>query len=156
VDPTELFGTLVLDEDGHLPDGEHPGTWAAIAATFGEGARRTVLLRRLLMLLQDLRSAGVSDVWLDGSFVTSDPEPGDFDVCWNPIGATKSALPPEFGYGQDVALDPQRSNHELLKLRYGGDVFVHLPPFADFVALFRQDREGQPRGIVKVDMESLP
>jgi len=151
-----MFGTLPLDENGSLPEGEHLASWTIIAATFGQGARRRVLVGRLLVLLQDLRSASVADVWLDGSFVTDDPEPNDFDVCWSPADAKKSSLPPEFGYSQEAALDPERSNHELLKLRYGGDVFVHLPPLADFVAVFRLDKEGRPRGIVKVDMGSLP
>ena len=151
-----MFGTLSLSEDGYLDAGEHPADWKLVAATFGVGERRRVLLEGLLMLLRDLRIAGVTSVWLDGSFVTDDPEPRDFDLCWSPLGADKTKLPAEFGYGRGTALDPKTSNHDLLKLKYRGDVFVHLPPFADFVALLSQDREGRPRGIVKIDMESVP
>jgi len=156
MDTTEMFGTLELNEDGYLDEGEHPAGWELIATTFGTGERRRLLLEGLLMLLRDLRAAGVTEVWLDGSFVTDDPEPRDFDVCWSPIGVDKSRLPPEFGYGQAAALDPELSNHDLRKLKYRGDVFVQLPPFADFVDVFRKDREGRPRGIVKIDMRSVP
>jgi hypothetical protein len=36
--------------------------------------------------LNDLRDAGCKRVYLNGSFVTSKDEPGDFDACWDPTG----------------------------------------------------------------------
>jgi len=155
MDTTKMLGTIQFDEFGYLPDGEYLGTWSEICERFGIGERRTWLLEGLQLLVNDLRAARVRDVWLDGSFVTDDPDPRDYDVCWSPTGANKDTLPREFGYEQEASVDPNIPNHELLVQKYRGDVFVHLPPWADFVSRFRQDREGRSRGIVKIDMDSL-
>jgi hypothetical protein len=153
---TEMLGTLEFDDWGYLPDGEHHATWSEIVARFGQGARRGWLIEGLLMLLIDLRRANVVDAWLDGSFVTEVHEPSDYDVCWSPLGADTSLLPREFGYGQAKSIDESLSNYELLVRKYRGDAFVHIPPWADFVSEFRTDREDRTRGIIKIDMDSLP
>ena len=40
--------------------------------------------------------AGCGTIYLDGSFVTDKPLPGDFDVCWDPVGVDPSKLDPVF------------------------------------------------------------
>jgi len=156
LDTTDMLGSIQFDENGNLPAGEHTARWEDIERSFGTGGRRGELLRGLLELLRDLRSAGVQDVWLDGSFTTDDPDPHDYDLCWSRKGADVDRLPREFGYRDDVSVSPDLSNHELLRRRYRGDVLMHLPPHADVVGIFTHDRDGNERGIIKVDMSSIP
>ena len=49
----------------------------------------------LARLLLDLGAAGCTQASLDGSFVTREKWPGDFDVCYEPQGMDASRLTPE-------------------------------------------------------------
>lgn len=115
---------------------------------FGWNARRRELLGGLRRALQDLRAAGCSRVWLDGSFVTAKDLPNDFDLCWDMEDVDYDALPPAL-----IDLEPPRA---LQKATYGGDVLPNViegssgQPFLEF---FQQDAEtGRPRGIVQLDL----
>jgi len=44
------------------------------------------LIVTLRLVLGALTKAGCRRVYLDGSFVTSKPEPGDYDACWDIAG----------------------------------------------------------------------
>ena len=63
-------GLSAFDDEGYLPPGIHPATWAMAAERFG----RTAVRRRLLAGLRDgarfLAVAGCRRIWLAGSFVT--------------------------------------------------------------------------------------
>lgn len=43
-----------------------------------------------------LKQAGYRRVYIDGSFVTTKPNPGDIDVCWAIDGVDPEALDPVF------------------------------------------------------------
>jgi hypothetical protein len=72
-----------LRADGTLPPGIHVANdWNEVAAQFGGGRWRRVLLSKLRVGLENLRAAGCSFVLLDGSFVTNKAWPNDVDGCW--------------------------------------------------------------------------
>ena len=150
-----MLSDVEFDEWGYLPPGLHDATWPEIVALFGNSKVRERLITGLDKLLKDLKAAGVRDVYLDGSFVTEIPEPADYDLCWSPEGANRQGLPREFGYGAEAGGDPDVPNHELLKRKYLGDVWVHIPPYADFVTVLSSDRDGRLRGLVRVEMDSV-
>jgi ribosome-binding protein aMBF1 (putative translation factor) len=86
----------------------------------GFTTRRKVLLNGLREALALLKGAGCRLVYLDGSFVTSKPEPGDFDACWGIDGVDVDRLDPVF---PDFANSRARQ-----KQRFDGEFFpAELP-----------------------------
>jgi hypothetical protein len=71
-------------EDGYLPEGLHLAGESEIILRFGSTTyKRKVLSVRLRHWIQLCRSVGARRLFLDGSFVTAKPEPGDIDaVVW--------------------------------------------------------------------------
>jgi hypothetical protein len=102
-------------EDGTLPIAEHAATWAEFENRFGGGSRRTTLMGGLRAVLVELQRVGCKAVWIDGSFVTSKPEPNEFDLCWDEVGVDVAALDPVFR-----SLANKRAAQ---KARYGGEMF---------------------------------
>ncbi|HEV8634428.1 MAG TPA: hypothetical protein VG370_09365 [Chloroflexota bacterium] len=141
-----------FDAAGNLPPGVHEATWDEFVARFGTTPRRLALLAGLKAALDALRAAGCRRAYVDGSFVTAKPDPGDFDGCWETGGVDPALLDPVL-----TTFDPGRRTQ---KAKYGGELFfAHAP--ADpagtrFVDFFQRDRSGQPRGIVALDPGALP
>jgi hypothetical protein len=138
---------------GQLPAGVHEATWDELVARFGRTARRRRLLEGLARALRALRNAGCRRAYIDGSFVTNKRVPGDFDACWDPAGVDPDRLDP-------VLLD--FSNFRAAqKATYGGELFVSSA-VADllgtrFLDFFQRDAiTGRPKGIVAIDLESVP
>ncbi len=72
--PTQHYRCVVLptfDAIGNLPPGIHWTEWHHVEQRFGMTPHRRRLLKGLLRALQNLRGAGCSVVYLDGSFVTA-------------------------------------------------------------------------------------
>ena len=69
---------------GYLPPGIHDGTWMEVKARFGGNAHRRRLLAGLRRVLRNLGRAECGSVLLNGSFVTSEPLPNDYDAAWEP------------------------------------------------------------------------
>ena len=105
-----------------------------------------MLLSGLVNACTSLEAAGCQAVFLNGSFVTEKPNPGDYDVCWDPVGVDHTRLDP-------VLLDFSE-NRLNQKLKYGGEFFPSSAwadgshPFVDY---FQMDKEtGRKKGIVRV------
>ncbi len=77
---------------GLLPSGVHEATWEEFVARFGWTPHRLALLAGLKAALDALEAAGCPRVYVDGSFVTAKPDPGDFDGCWEPAGVDVDVL----------------------------------------------------------------
>jgi len=73
-----------LDDRGFLPLGIHDCTLDEIKGTFGRfhhSDRRPQLFAKLQLFVGEARAAGlVRRILVDGSFVTSKPEPNDIDL----------------------------------------------------------------------------
>jgi hypothetical protein len=146
---TQRYRWVVLPEflGDFLPPGIHRARWSEVVRRFGGTSRRQALLRGLRLCLEDLHAAGCTRAWLNGSFVTTKENPGDFDLVWDLDGVTIRQLHPVL-----TDLDPPRIAQDL---RYGGDILPNVQegssgqPFLDF---FQQDSfTGRPKGIVELD-----
>lgn len=131
----------------NLPAGEHDASWEEVAERFGHNAPRRRLLRGLRLALDDLAAAGCLVVYLDGSFVTQKPIPGDFDACWEADGVNADDLHP--------TLLQTRWPRAAQRRRYGGDLLIADSPSEPFgpafVEFFQRDTEsGDPKGIVRI------
>lgn len=136
--------------DGRLPEGIHEATWAEVVVRFGFSPRRRALLGRLVLALQHLHDAGCARVWLAGSFVRTKANPMDVDVVWDVTGVDPDALHPMF-MGPDGL--------PILKAMFSADLFPsHIIEAASdlpFVAFFQRTRDGQPCGVVLVNLDTL-
>lgn len=134
---------------GLLPPGEHEAGWDEIEARFGWTLRRRQLLDGLAEGLALLAGAGCNRVWVNGSFVTTKDEPGDFDCVWSTEGVDRAALQSSAPELLDL------SNHRTAqKARFGGEFLPNITEAStgtEFAAFFQTDRDGTAKGIVVID-----
>ena len=103
---------------GRLPAGEHLADWYEVVERFGWNERRRRLIDGLADALVLLAEAGCRRVWLNGSFVTTKDEPGDFDACWDQTGVDLDVLDP-------VLLDLS-AGRVAQKARFGGELVPNV------------------------------
>jgi hypothetical protein len=140
-----------LLESGLLPDGQHPAAWHEVAAVFGQGGHRGALIAGLRLACMALAIAGCRRLWLDGSFVSSKPQPADYDACWDPDGVDPLLLDP-------LLLDWSPAGRLRMRAKYLGDVFIAGTEQASglpFVSFFQTDRDGTAKGIVVIRPEEV-
>lgn len=130
-----------------LPAGIHKATIAEIKAKFVYNPKRTLLFSGLMNGIQELRNAGCGQMYLNGSFVTSKPNPGDYDVCWNPINVKAMLLDPVL-----LEFDNERKAQ---KAKFYGEYFptthIELKSGHTFLEFFQTDKDtGQPKGIIEI------
>jgi hypothetical protein len=111
--------------------------------------RRGRLLAGLKEAISLLKIAGCHTVYVDGSFVTRKPEPGDFDACWAVDGVEADKL-------DAVFLDFSNSRARQ-KARFLGEFFpAELPEGLTgrtFLEFFQTDKEtGAPKGILALNL----
>jgi uncharacterized protein DUF6932 len=101
---------------------------------FTDRAVRQDLVEHLRRFLAVLRSLGITGMmWLDGSFVTEKPHPGDIDAVLLVANAVLGALP-------RTDLDTFRQiidNKRDIKLRYKCDLYFCDPDSAEWRAYWR-------------------
>lgn len=145
-----------FDSDtGALPPGDHQATLEEISKRLGFTSRRKWLIRGLSAAVRAFWAAGIEEIYIDGSFCTEKPDPGDIDGYW--------VEPDEGVYDR---IDPYWINFELVRVPHahkwkwrmwadrGVEFFIHpamqASPEMGFPEFFRQGREGRPRGIIRV------
>lgn len=137
--------------DGYLPPGVHWTAWQEICDRFGGTVPRRRLLKDLRAALANLQKAGCASVYLDGSFVTLEPSPGDCDGCWDTRNVDPALM--------DPALTDIDDDCRLQRMKYGTHFFpANLAEgrtgraFLDFFQT-RRDTGGR-KGIIAIDLRS--
>jgi hypothetical protein len=136
---------------GYLPPGVHGAHWSEITPRFGLNSHRTRLVGGLLAALQNLAGAGCRSVILDGSFVSQKNLPEDYDGAWDTSAVDPNRLDP-------VLLDFS-NGRAAMKSKYLGELFPATAAAAPGVLyrdFFMKDRNGVPKGVVNIDLGSLP
>ena len=128
--------------------GIHSLTLDEIENLFVFNEHRKKLFQGLKKALENLVSAGVQDVYIDGSFISEKEVPNDIDGCWLPNPSTVSSkIDP-------VLLDFSYSRKKM-KEKYGVDFFpancIEGPSGEPFLKFFQMDRDGKPKGIIKIE-----
>lgn len=120
-----------------------------IKSRFLAGSKRPILYSGFESGVSLLELAGCGVVYLDGSFVTEKPTPGDFDACWEVAGVDDQILDPIF-------LDFTNAR-AAQKARFGGEFFPRsslADGQRDFLEYFQLDKfTGNAKGIVRVRMK---
>jgi hypothetical protein len=140
---------------GVLPPGVHPGDWKEVESMFGTTPWRLWLMEGLRAAARELARWGCEVVYLDGSFITSKPIPGDYDLVWEHTNVDLAAVDPLFT--QPKYLAPPR---DAQKKKYRGDLLPNVPEGSSgllFVDYFQRDKNtGDPKGIVTLDPRLVP
>lgn len=134
-----------FDKHGNLK----PGIWNATIAEVEERFAQTPLRRRLfealLVVVEILTAAKCPAAYLDGSFITTASEPGDYDLCYESTGMVPTE---EWRLFLKLTADERKKEHL-------GDIFVRMqvPPFfTDHVELWQSDRDGNVKGIIRIEL----
>ncbi len=95
-------------------------------------------------MTEALRRAGCASIFLDGSFITAKPHPGDFDGCWDVAGVDPQKLDP-------VLLDVA-NKRAAQKAKYFGEMFaIQLPLNPGLLGFFQTEKfTDQPKGIIRI------
>jgi hypothetical protein len=138
-----------LDEStGYLPPGEHPAGWQEVYERFGWNRHRQWLLAGLLRMATNLRDAGCRFFLLDGSFISNVEYPEDYDACCDYSGMNPLKIDKHLLMGKKA-----------MKAEFRGEVHPEkyladgLTTFRDF---FQTDRDDVPKGVVILDLSTLP
>ncbi|MGW2333976.1 DUF6932 family protein [Streptomyces sp. NPDC001685] len=140
-----------LNDLGYLPPGEHLAVWKEVEESFGGNFKRKNLLVGLHYTVKSLLEFGVVEIYIDGSFVTDKVRPGDIEVIY---------MPPKVSAVTDWGLF-DFSQRKALKRQHGIDLWPYPSPqrtangvitIKDF---FSSDRDGQSKGIVRLDLEGF-
>jgi len=133
---------------GNLPKGIHQATWKEFYKRYGTNDHRLWLLEGLRKLLKELRRVKCSAVYIDGSFVTTKEYPGDYDLCWKLDNVLVEILDP-------VLLNYTENGKINIEKKYRGDIrgagFGVKETGATYLEFFQFDRDGNPKGIVKLN-----
>lgn len=133
-----------------LPPGIHNATLQEIENGFATNEARTGLFEGLNRGVEVLVDAGCRTIFLDGSFVSDKPYPGDFDVCWDPTGVSPARLDP-------VLLDFSQARRRQ-KSKYGGEFFpssTQADGSQTFLDYFQIDKDtGRKKGIIRIQLPS--
>lgn len=131
-----------------LPIGVHFASLAEVSDVYGKNPVRRRQFEGLVKACASLAHAGCRRIYLDGSFVTGKPRPGDYDACWDPTNVSEDDLDPTF---LDFA-----NNREAQKLKYEGEFFplgLDSGNGQTFLEFFQTDKDtGERKGIIAVDL----
>ncbi|WP_299808963.1 hypothetical protein [uncultured Roseibium sp.] len=106
----------------------------------------------LLAACQSLKSAGVKRVFVDGSFATKKANPGDWDACFEFKGINSKDLDPVFrDFSNERAAQKKKFLGEMFFAESAATMLGE--PYLSF---FQHTKDGKPKGIVVIDLGTLP
>lgn len=143
---------VAFDGDGFLPAGIHGATWTEFTDRFAYNNRRRLILQRVAPILQHLAAFGCPSILVGGSFVTAKDEPKDIDFVWMALnGMDFSAMHPALFSTAGI---------NWLRFKVGADIFPSNWIEADsgerFAIFFQHTKDGRPKGVVAVDLSTMP
>jgi len=145
-----------FQSDGNLPAGVHDAFWSEFASRYGINPHRERLASGLQRVLTILRQAGCTDAFVDGSYVTAKPLPRDYDAAWSMVGVDLVLL-----RSLEPILFDFTSGRAAQKAKFLGELFPAEMQEGlsgrTFLNFFETDRDtGQPKGIVRIGLRTLP
>ena len=139
---------LSYNEFGNLEEGEYEMTLADFKTTFGYTAHRKRLLEGLDIAISDLLSIGCTTIYMDGSFITKERFPSDYDLCWDDTGYelvnVKQQCPRLIDWGPKFSTMRENYLGEVVPMNstdFKGD---------NFYTRLTKDRNGRKKGIIKI------
>ena len=140
-----------FNEVGNLPIGVHFCYWDEFKERFGYTAKRSRLIEGLEEVMLHLKAAGCRNFFVNGSFVTSEPKPKDFDCCWD--------RDDDIDYNYLIKNAPLILNYynsAAQKAKYGGEIYPSDEPVNEStisIEFFQQDRRYRKKGIIGINLQ---
>lgn len=141
-----------FNDEGLLPEGIHWMSFDDVEGNFCFSSSRINLFSRLRPALEILRNHGCQEIYIDGSFATSETKPNDIDVCWSLTGVNlkelQKAEPVFFDFSYKRAFQ---------KIKYGCEFFpsesvAAVDPIRIFLDFFQKTRDGKNKGIIGIKL----
>ncbi|HAG83609.1 MAG TPA: hypothetical protein DCL61_21280 [Cyanobacteria bacterium UBA12227] len=139
-----------FDENGNLPPGVYFCDWEEFKERFGTNYKRERMLEGLELAMTQLKTAGCRTIYINGSFVTSYPNPNDFDACYDIETVDVEYLRVNC---------PRLLNHydrNAQKAKYKGEIFPSNQPVGNYgensLSFFQMDRRKNKKGIIAIDL----
>ena len=115
-----------FDENGNLPPGVHFCEWEEFNERFGTTVKRQNMIEGLKLAMIQLKAAGGRTIYINGSFVTSEEKPKDFDACYDRETVDMNNL---------RVNAPRLFNHydrNAQKAKYRGEIFPSDQPVGNY------------------------
>lgn len=130
-----------------LPPGIHDATMQEVYDRYVLNEKRKQLFEGFERAIKNIFAAGSPQVYLDGSYVTAKPEPGDYDALWDRRFVNPYLLDPLF-----IEL---RFGTNRQKAKYLGEFFpsaaVETKSGKPFLEFFMTDQiTGAKKGIIRI------
>lgn len=130
-----------------LPPGIHDATLPEVYDRYAINEKRINLFNGFERAIENIFGAGCLQVYLDGSFVTGKPFPGDYDALWDRRFVDPDMLDPVF-------LDFSKGTTDQ-KVKYLGEFFpasaVEARSGHSFMHFFQIDKmSGARKGIIRI------
>lgn len=139
-----------FDEYGNLPPGVHFCEWEEFVQRFGTTVKRLNLIDGLKLAMTQLKAAGCWTIYIDGSFVTLETKPNDFDACYDQDAVDMAYLK----VNAPILFD--RHNRNAQKAKYRGEIFPSDEPVGNYgdnsFDFFQTDRDQNKKGIIAIDL----
>lgn len=126
-------------------------TGRSLKCIFGYTTKRAQMIFGMEDAMTSLKAAGCRTFYINGSFVTSELKPNDFDACWDPdavdIDYLKKNSPTLLNFANKRAAQ---------KAKYKGELFRSDQPLDDTgntsLDFFQGDRRDNRKGIIAIDL----
>jgi hypothetical protein len=134
---------------GNLPPGDHPATVDEVGVRFGFNYRRKELLRNVEWVVEKLWASGVTEIYIDGGFVTAKERTRDVDMVYV---APPGAEPETWGLLAPSRRLELKKLHRIDLWRFPSPQLVGgaVRKTVTIKAFFESDRDGNAKGIVKL------
>jgi hypothetical protein len=136
---------------GYLPAGTHAATMEEVRERFAKGPKRKKIFRGLEIVVERLASCGVTQIWVDGSFVTSKIRPSDVDIIIEKRSPDVNMAQLDSFRLLDRA-HVKRSKMVDLLVMPGREVDSKGNP-TTIKEFFETDRQGRPKGILQLVLD---
>jgi hypothetical protein len=116
---------------------------------FGTNSRRMDQINNALPFFRLFHSCGCQTVYIDGSFVSKKKYPGDIDICFDltPVDKEKiSTVFPQFFEPNEIG-----RIHRDLQCH----IFYYYEDVPYYLDLLKEDRNGNPKGLVRLDINDI-
>ena len=146
--PSE-YGIPAFRPDGYLPKGIYLASEAEVTFRFGTAnRRRRQLILRVRRWIQLSRKIQAPRLFIDGSFVTANPEPNDVDAV--------VLLPDDFEWQRAADSDAATEFEQMLLTRRPEEIFAaeDETDWLEWVEFFSRTREsdGRRKGLVEIQL----
>lgn len=141
---------LAFQKNGNLIPGIHVLDISEVEKEFAYNPIRKNLFEGLKLAMNHLKDSGCQRLFLDGSYVTTKEDPGDFDACWDHTGVDLNYLRSNY----PVLLDFKNERENQKKI-YKGELFLAImnaTPFDIYINFFQMDKDDYPKGIVLINL----